>query len=164
MPQLNPEFFVSQLFWLVITFSFLILFLWRISLPRINAVLIKRETKINDDITTAKNNQNEAEEIQKNIEDQLRQSRLETNDLIKSSNFNFHEEINKNLENLDSKLTNKIEEASKLIQTNKKESFDLIQKQIYEITNLTLTKVSKIKVSESEIKDVVNKLQEKVIH
>ena len=48
MPQLNPEFFISQLFWLVITFSFLIVFLWKISLPRINTVLERRENKIND--------------------------------------------------------------------------------------------------------------------
>ena len=41
MPQLNPEFFVTQLFWLVVTFSFLLVFLWRISLPRIGNVLEK---------------------------------------------------------------------------------------------------------------------------
>ena len=45
MPQLNPEFFASQLFWLVITFVFLLIFLWRISLPRIGSVLEKRESK-----------------------------------------------------------------------------------------------------------------------
>ena len=42
MPQLNPEFFISQLFWLVISFTFLFVFLWRISLPRIGSALEKR--------------------------------------------------------------------------------------------------------------------------
>ena len=50
MPQLNPEFFISQLFWLVISFTFLFIFLWRISLPRISTVLEKRSNKINEDI------------------------------------------------------------------------------------------------------------------
>ena len=54
MPQLNPEFFLSQLFWLIITFSFLFIFLWKFSLPRISKVLEKRESKINDDIESAK--------------------------------------------------------------------------------------------------------------
>ena len=67
MPQLNPEFFVSQLFWLVVSFSFLLVFLWRISLPRIGSVLDKRERKINDDISAAKKLQAEAEAIQKKI-------------------------------------------------------------------------------------------------
>ena len=43
MPQLNPEFFVSQLFWLAVFFSFLLIFLWRVSLPRIAKVLEKRQ-------------------------------------------------------------------------------------------------------------------------
>ncbi len=42
MPQLNPEFFASQLFWLVITFVFLFIFLWRVSLHIKNSVQKKR--------------------------------------------------------------------------------------------------------------------------
>ena len=68
MPQLEQtEFFISQLFWLVLTFSFLLIFLWRISLPRISSVLEKRENKINNDIESAKQQQTEAEEIEKII-------------------------------------------------------------------------------------------------
>ena len=50
MPQLNPEFFLSQVFWLVITFSFLLIFLWKITLPRISFVLEKIE-KVVESIT-----------------------------------------------------------------------------------------------------------------
>ena len=49
MPQLNPEFYISQLFWLVVCFTFLFIFLWRISLPRISSVLEKRTNKRIDD-------------------------------------------------------------------------------------------------------------------
>ena len=76
MPQLNPEFFVSQLFWLVVTFTFLLIFLWRISLPRIGSVLKKREKKINDDIATAKKLQAEAEVIQKKIEEVKKENEI----------------------------------------------------------------------------------------
>ena len=85
MPQLNPEFFVSQLFWLVVTFSFLLVFLWRISLPRIGNVLEKRERKINEDLTTAKELQAEAEKIQDMIENQLKKARADSSEMIKSS-------------------------------------------------------------------------------
>ena len=83
MPQLNPEFFVYQIFWLVLTFTFLFIFLWRISLPRISTVLEKREGKINDDIKEAKQLQAEAEKIQIKIDSQLREAKYETADLIK---------------------------------------------------------------------------------
>ena len=85
MPQLNPEFFVSQLFWLVVTFSFLLVFLWRISLPRIGSILEKRERKINDDLTVAKELQAEAEKIQDAIENQLKQARSDASEMIKNS-------------------------------------------------------------------------------
>ena len=60
MPQLNPDFYFSQLFWLFITFSILLIFLWKISLPRITSVLTRRERKINNDIENAKKLQTEA--------------------------------------------------------------------------------------------------------
>ena len=85
MPQLNPEFYMSQLFWLVLTFTFLFIFLWRISLPRISTVLEKRASKINDDIRLAKQHQAEAEEIQNKINFQLREARSETSELIKTA-------------------------------------------------------------------------------
>ncbi len=84
MPQLNPEFYISQLFWLVVTFSFLFVFLWRISLPRIGNVLDKRERKINEDLATAKDLQEEAEKLQKKIDDEIQKAKTETSDLIKN--------------------------------------------------------------------------------
>ena len=87
MPQLNPEFFVSQLFWLAVTFVFLLIFLWRISLPRISNVLEKRERKINEDLTEAKELQVEAEKIQDKIENQLKQARSDASEMIKKSSI-----------------------------------------------------------------------------
>ena len=87
MPQLNPEFFVSQLFWLVVTFSFLFVFLWRVSLPRIGNVLEKRERKISEDLTAAKELQAEASQIQEEIEKQLKQARTDASEIIKSSSI-----------------------------------------------------------------------------
>ena len=78
MPQLEQtEFFISQIFWLTLTFSFLFIFLWRISLPKISAVLEKRANKIGEDIKTAKQYQTEAEETQTEIDNQLREEKLE---------------------------------------------------------------------------------------
>ena len=39
-----------------------------------------------------------------------------------------------------------------------------INNQIYEITKLTLSKLSKIKVDDNEIKDVVSNVQKRVIN
>lgn len=164
MPQLNPEFYMSQLFWLVLTFTFLFIFLWRISLPRISTVLEKRANKINDDIRLAKQHQAEAEEIQNKIDFQLREARLETSELIKTANFNFQDQIAKELEKIDNTINLKIDETSATIAKSKAESLKEINDQIYEITKLTLSKISNIKADDNEIKDVVTSIHQGAIN
>jgi len=155
MPQLNPEFFVSQLFWLVVTFSFLLVFLWRISLPRIGNVLEKRERKITEDLTAAKELQAKAEKIQDIIENQLKQARADASEMIKSSSVSLQEKAQIELTKLDKDLDSKIDQSSKAIEKSKNESVSLIQTQINEITKLTLSKVSSFNVSDDEIKSAI---------
>ena len=164
MPQLNPEFFISQLFWLAISFAFLFIFLWRISLPKISSVLEKRANKINEDIKIAKQYQAKTEEIQTNINNLLKKARLETTDLIKSANQNLQAHTAKELEKLDNSLNAKLDESSSIIEKNKADSLNQINDQIFNITKLTLSKISSIGVSDNDIKDIVTSEQQKLIN
>ena len=121
MPQLNPEFFVSQLFWLIVTFSFLLVFLWRISLPRIGNVLDKRERKISEDLTAAKELQAEAEKIQDTIENQLKQARADASEMIKSSSVSLQEKAQIELTKLGETLDYYINSAQFI--SNRAESY-----------------------------------------
>jgi len=155
MPQLNPEFFVSQLFWLIVTFSFLLVFLWRISLPRIGKVLEKRERKISEDLTVAKELQLEAEKIQDIIENQLKQASTDASEMIKSSSVLLQDKAQEELTKLDKQLNVKIDESAKAIEKNKNESASQIQSQINEITKLTLSKIASFEASDDEIKSAI---------
>ena len=162
MPQLNPEFFVTQLFWLVVTFSFLLVFLWRISLPRIGNVLEKREKKINEDLTTAKELQVEAEKIQVTIDNQLKQARSDASEMIKSSSTSFQDKAQVELTKMDKELDIKINQSAQEIEKSKNESVSQIQNQINEITKLTLSKVASLNVSEEEIKNAIKSSERSV--
>tara|TARA_B100000029_G_C17335269_1_gene873213 strand:+ start:176 stop:667 length:492 start_codon:yes stop_codon:yes gene_type:complete len=162
MPQLNPEFFVSQLFWLVVTFSFLLVFLWRISLPRIGNVLEKRERKISEDLTAAKELQLEAEKIQDIIENQLKQARASSSEMIKLSSISLQEKAQVELTKLDKELDTKIEHSAKTIEKNKKESISQIQSQINEITKLIVSKVLSFNISDDEIKHAIKNTERSI--
>ena len=164
MPQLNPEFFASQLFWLVITFVFLFIFLWRVTLPRINSVQTKRESKIKEDIKKAKQLQAEAEDIQEQINKQLDQAKSDSAELIKSAFVKLQDESSKKLEELDKSLSTKIDATYEAIEKNKNESMNQIYEQINDITKLMISKISNIQVNEGEIKMAVEKIRQKVIH
>ena len=71
MPQLNPEFYLSQIFWLVVTFTFLLFFLWKVSLPRIRNAIEIRNNKISNDLEIAKKSQENGEKIQAEIDNAL---------------------------------------------------------------------------------------------
>ena len=162
MPQLDPEFFVSQIFWLVITFSFLLLFLWKVSLPRISSVLDKRENKINNDIKTAKQLQIEAEKIQNQIEQKLQDTKEQNFNLIKKSTLILQNKASEELSKLDDELNKKIDRSAKVIENNKKESLLQIHEQIHDITKLILSKLSSVQIQEQEIKESVSNAQLRV--
>lgn len=60
-PPFKTETFPSQIFWLVISFAFLFVVLWRVAGPRINGVITSRRGAINSDIAAAEKARGEAE-------------------------------------------------------------------------------------------------------
>ena len=61
MPQLNPEFWVSQIFWLILTFGTLLIVLSKLILPKISANLESRKSQILENIEAADKQRKESE-------------------------------------------------------------------------------------------------------
>ena len=68
MPQLNPEFWVSQIFWLVLTFGLLYIILSKLILPKISNNLESRKSQILENIETAELQRKESEKKIKEFE------------------------------------------------------------------------------------------------
>ena len=64
MPQLNPEFWMAQTFWLILIFSILYLIIWRIFLPKITYSIENRKLRVVNDI-------NYAQKLKENAEKKL---------------------------------------------------------------------------------------------
>jgi F-type H+-transporting ATPase subunit b len=60
-PPFDTTTFPSQIFWLVITFGFLFVVLWRVAGPRIHSVIVTRRNQINDDLAVAQKHRGDAE-------------------------------------------------------------------------------------------------------
>ena len=61
MPQLNPEFWFSQIFWLIITFGFLFIVLSKLILQKISENLETRKSQILENISAAEKQREESE-------------------------------------------------------------------------------------------------------
>ena len=68
MPQLNPEFWISQVFWLVLTFGILYVVLSKLVLPKISDNLETRKSQILENIETAEKQREESEDKIKQFE------------------------------------------------------------------------------------------------
>ena len=155
MPQLDPEFFVSQLFWLAVFFTFLLVFLWRVSLPRIASVLEKRQNKIDENLSSAKELQEKAMDIEKKINDQINKAKLETDEKIKETINTLQEDVSSQLSLLDKNLEKKVSDAEKEILKNKDDQMKNINNEIANITKLTVGKITDIELSDNELNKVI---------
>ena len=151
MPQLNPEFFVSQLFWLVVTFSFLFIFLWRVSLPRISTVLEKRQNKINENLSYAKELQEQAIEIEKKINKQISSAKEETENKIKKAILTLQDNTSTKLSDLDNELEEKFLNSEKEIIKNRDEQMKNLDQEIINITKITVSKISDLDISNDDV-------------
>ena len=155
MPQLNPEFFVSQLFWLAVFFSFLLIFLWRVSLPRISLVLEKRQRKIDENLSSAKMLQEQAQEIESNINNEISKAKQDADEKIKKAISSLQSDVSTKLSTLDEELEIKISNSEKEILRSKESQMKNIDNEIASITKITVSKITNLNISESEIEQAI---------
>ena len=155
MPQLNPEFFVSQLFWLSVFFSFLLIFLWRVSLPRISLVLEKRQRKIDENLLSAKMLQEQAQEIESNINNEISKAKQDADEKIKKAISSLQSDVSTKLSTLDEELEIKISNSEKEILRSKESQMKNIDNEIANITKITVSKITNLDISESEIEQAI---------
>jgi len=117
MPQLNPEFWTAQIFWLILTFSGLYIIIWKIFLPRITYSIESRKSKIVNDLDEAQKLKESAEkkleEYEKIIEDSKKEAKKIIDDNkkkldkdIENKKKNFNEEIEKELSIVENEIKN----------------------------------------------------------
>ena len=101
MPQLNPEFWISQIFWLTLTFGILYVVLSKLILPKISANLELRKSQIQENIEAAEKQRESSEAKLKEYDDIISKSKLEANNIFKEARENVLKEINTKKETLD---------------------------------------------------------------
>ncbi len=128
MPQLNPEFWISQIFWLIITFGVLFIVLTKVILPKIGNNLETRKSQILENIETA---DKQKEESQKKIEEYKKiilESKLKAKKYFNDSREKIIDDINKKRAVLEKDLDEEIGEVEKELSELKNKSGEKINK------------------------------------
>ena len=158
MPQLNPEFWISQIFWLTLTFGILYIILSKLILPKISANLELRKSQIQENIEAAEKQRKESETKLKEYDEIILKSRIKANDIFKDSREKVIKDINIKKEALDKQIDEEIKKVEKEINQLKETSPEKINKIAIEISSDILKKLIGADVNNSSISAIVNDL------
>ena len=161
MPQLNPEFWISQIFWLIISFGSLLIVLSKIILPKISSNLESRKSQIIDNIETAEKQREQAEKKINEFEKIILESKIKAKTLINESRQKIIENINKKKGILESQINDEIEIAEKEISDLKKKAPEKINIIAMETSADLLKEVIGVEVNKSSVSAIVEDLSKK---
>ena len=156
MPQLNPEFWVSQIFWLSLSFGILYLVLSKLILPKISANLELRKSQIQENIEAAEKQRKISETKLKEYDEIILKSKLEAKNIFKDAKEKVLKDINFKKETLDKQINEEIKKAEKEIDLLKRNAPEKINKIAIETSSELLKKLLGAEVNNSSISAIVN--------
>ncbi len=161
MPQLNPEFWVSQIFWLTLTFGILYLVLSKLILPKISANLENRKSQISDNIEAADKQREESEVKLKEYEEIILQSKNEAKNIYNQAREKALKNINAKRDVLNKQIDGEIKKAEDEINQLRKDAPIKINKIAIETASEITKKLIGAEVNNSSISAIVDDLSKR---
>ena len=155
MPQLDPTYWASQAFWLILIFTLLYLALSKLFIPKIKDSIDERENKIKDDLDEAQKLKSLAEQKLVEYELILEDAKKEAQKIILESKNKLNSEIQNKKKKFEKELEREIENAEKEIESLKKESLRSISVISEEMASRIIEQISGEPMNESSIKAAI---------
>jgi F-type H+-transporting ATPase subunit b len=161
MPQLNPEFWVSQIVWLVLTFGILYIVLSKLILPKISDNLESRKSQILENIETAETQREESEKKLKEFEKIILESKIEAKNYFNEARQKILEDINNKKVALEKDIDNEVSAAEQEINNLKITSNEKIKKISIETSSELIKQLIGEEVNNSSISAIVEEQSRK---
>ena len=161
MPQLNPEFWVSQIFWLILTFGTLLIVLSKLILPKISANLESRKSQILENIEAADKQRKGSELKIKEFDDLVAKSKIEAKNILAQAREKVQKDITSKRETLDKQLDEEIKKAEDEISALRKNAPEKINKIAIDTASELVKKLIGADVNASSISAIVDDLSKR---
>ena len=161
MPQLNPEFWISQIFWLTLTFGILYLVLSKLILPKISTNLETRRSQILENIEAAEKQREDSEMKLKEYEEIFSKSKLEAKTILNQAREKVLKDINDKKEVLNKQIDVEIIKAEEEINILRNTAPDKINKIAIETSSELIQKLIGAEVNNSSLSAIVDDLSKK---
>ena len=164
MPQLDPTYWASQAFWLILVFTILYISISKFYLPKIKDNLDNRENKIKEDLENANKFKEQSEAKIKEYDVILENAKKE----VTKIHFESKNTLDKNIQSkkvaMEKEIEKEILKAQEEITELKKNSISSIQSISGSIVSNIIENISGDKLNESSIKATVDDISKKNIN
>ena len=161
MPQLNPEFWISQIFWLVAIFSILYLIISKIFLPKITYSIENRKSRIINDLDEAQKLKEKAEGKLNEYNLIIENSKKEAKKIIEDNKKKLAKDIEEKKKHFDGEIEKELEATEKEIKNLKKNSLPSITEVAAKTSAEIMREVINVEVNESNVLAIVNDIVKK---
>ena len=155
MPQLDPTYWASQAFWLILIFTTLYLALSNLFIPKIKDSIDNRENKIKDDLDEAQKLKNLAEQRLKEYGLSIESAKKEVQKIIFESKNKLNLEIQNKKKKFEEEMEVEIKNAEKEIEKLKKESLKNISTISEEMASKVIEQISGEPMNQSSVKAAI---------
>ena len=161
MPQLNPEFWVSQIFWLTVIFGSLYVLLSKLILPKISNNLEARKSQIAENIEDAEKKREQSDQKLKDYEKIISDAKNEAKKIYKKAREKILRDINNKKESLEQEIDEEVKKAEDEILDLKKKAPNKINKIAIETSADLVKQIIGAEVNNSNISAIVEDISKK---
>ena len=161
MPQLDPTYWASQAFWLILIFTILYISISKFYLPKIKENLDNRENKIKEDLESANKFKDQSEAKLKEYEIIIDNAKKDVSKIHFDSKNVLNKDIQSKKTMMEKEIEKEILKAQKEISELKKNSISSIQNISENISSNILENITGEKLNQSSIKATVEEVSKK---
>ena len=161
MPQLNPEFWVSQIVWLILTFGILYIVLSKLILPKISDNLESRKSQILENIEMAETQREESEKKLKEFEKIIIESKREAKNYFNEARQKILNDINSKRAALEKDIDEEISAAEQEVNNLKNTSSEKIKNIAIETSSELIKRLIGEEANNSSITAIVEEQSRK---
>ena len=163
MPQLNPEFWASQIFWLFLIFSGLYIIIWKVFLPKISNSIENRKSRVINDLNETQKLKDNAVKKLDEYNKIIEKTQKEAKKIIEDSRKKLERDIEEKKQKISEEIEKELLKAEKEIASLKKSSIDNIKIIASEISFEVVKQIVDIELNKSSVSAIVEDVTKKEV-
>ncbi|OPZ78784.1 MAG: ATP synthase subunit b 2 [Alphaproteobacteria bacterium ADurb.Bin438] len=157
MPQLDPTWFPSQIFWLCLCFMLMFIGV-KFIMPTFDKIFMARNKIIDDNIKVAFELRDEAKKVLKAYEEGIASANEKSDIVLQNARQEINDFLKEKEEEFNVNSSKMLEESNVKIKKASQEAFEEVKKMSVDLTMMIYSKVTNKDILKEDVEEAVNKI------